>query len=183
MTAPDPYLPGLTDVRSRVTSRSGGQGVVRAPYATSRFGSATRGEVLGGGDATSPVPEVLDPDRLHITFGGSPEDRYGRGMAGEWRAAVGKATWPTRFTPAARLATILPRPLLRLRGLVDVALPHRDRKHPRRDREPTSPLITTSNDLFATFLDETMTYSSALFDESRPWPNRPCARPKAVKRD
>ena len=55
MTALDPYLPGLTDVRSRVTrGRVAKALVARAvrdlPVRVRYHG----GEVLGGGDATSP---------------------------------------------------------------------------------------------------------------------------------
>ena len=77
---PDPYLPGLTDVRlaghlavgwpRRWSARAVRDLPVRV--------RAPGGEVLGGGDATSPVPEVpRDPDRLASSAGGSPEDRSG----------------------------------------------------------------------------------------------------------
>jgi len=82
MTALDPYLPGLTDVRSRVT---------RGRVAKALFARAVRdlpvrvrypgGEVLGGGDATSPVLEVLDPDRLHRRLEAHPKIGLGEGSS------------------------------------------------------------------------------------------------------
>lgn len=171
MTALDPYLPGLTDVRSRVTrGRVAKALVARAVRDLPVRVRYPGGEVLGGGDATSPVLEVLDPDRLHRRLEAHPKIGLGEGyMAGEWRAEVGSDLADALTPFAARLATILPRPLLRLRGLVDVALPHRDRNTREGSRANIAAHCDLSNDLFATFLDETMTYSSALFDESRPW--------------
>jgi cyclopropane-fatty-acyl-phospholipid synthase len=51
---------------------------------------------------------------------------------------------------------------------VDQRLPHRDRKTPTRARENIRAHYDLSNELFGTFLDPTMTYSSALFDPGRP---------------
>ena len=86
-------------------------------------------------------------------------------MAGDWTTddLVGV------LTPfAARAATLVPRPLQTLRALV---LP----KHPAAEENTTSNTRSNiarhydlSNHLFATFLDETMTYSSALFDSPSP---------------
>lgn len=81
-------------------------------------------------------------------------------MAGDWSTddLVGV------LTPfASRVARLVPRPLQALRPLV---LP----KHPAEEENTTANTRSNiarhydlSNELFATFLDETMTYSSALF--------------------
>ncbi|HXH79082.1 class I SAM-dependent methyltransferase [Nocardioides sp.] len=68
--------------------------------------------------------------------------------------------------PAARIATLIPEPLQRARTLVT----HRTPGHHRGTTDNTQANIShhydLSNELFALFLDETLSYSSALFDTS-----------------
>ncbi|GMA21812.1 SAM-dependent methyltransferase [Arsenicicoccus piscis] len=74
------------------------------------------------------------------------------------------------FAPFARtLATALPRPVLALRRLVDRAIPdeHRNTRHGARANIEAH--YDLSNDLFAAFLDPSLSYSSALFDPERPF--------------
>ena len=83
-------------------------------------------------------------------------------MAGDWTTddLVGV------LTPfAARAATLVPRPLQTLRALVLPKHPAAEENTTRNTRSNISRHYDLSNHLFATFLDETMTYSSALFDE------------------
>ena len=62
----------------------------------------------------------------------------------------------------------MPKPLLSLRGLVDRAIPRHQRNTLEGSRSNISAHYDLSNDLFAAFLDPSMSYSSALFDPSRP---------------
>ena len=68
--------------------------------------------------------------------------------------------------PAARIATLIPEPLQRARAIVT----HRTPGHQRSTEDNTQANIShhydLSNELFALFLDDTLSYSSALFDTS-----------------
>ena len=91
-----------------------------------------------------------------------------RSMAGDWQAGPGTdlADLLTRF--AARLATLVPAPLQKLRTLADKRVPADHENTPDGARRNIAAHYDLSNDLFACFLDPTMTYSSAWFDESEP---------------
>lgn len=83
-------------------------------------------------------------------------------MAGDWACADPAAV----LTPfAAAAATLVPRPLQWLRPFVVAEHPADERNSEEHTRTNVSRHYDLSNDLFALFLDETMTYSSALFDE------------------
>ena len=85
-------------------------------------------------------------------------------MAGDWRAAPGTDLAEALMPFAARMGRLVPKPLLSLRGLVDRAIPRHQRNTLEGSRSNISAHYDLSNDLFATFLDPSMSYSSALFD-------------------
>ena len=66
------------------------------------------------------------------------------------------------------MGRLVPKPLLSLRGLVDRAIPRQQRNTLEGSRSNISAHYDLSNELFAAFLDPSMTYSSALFDATRP---------------
>ena len=68
--------------------------------------------------------------------------------------------------PAARMSTLVPEPLQRLRALVTPRLPSHQRSTEANSQANISHHYDLSNELFALFLDETLSYSSALFDTS-----------------
>jgi cyclopropane-fatty-acyl-phospholipid synthase len=68
--------------------------------------------------------------------------------------------------PASRIATLVPAPLQKLRGLVTHRTPHHQRSTEANSRANIAHHYDLSNELFALFLDETLSYSSALFDTS-----------------
>ena len=81
-------------------------------------------------------------------------------MAGEWDADDLAAT----LTPfAARMGTLVPAWMQRLRRWYLRYHPEHVRNTPERARDNVSHHYDLSNELFALFLDESMTYSSALF--------------------
>lgn len=82
-------------------------------------------------------------------------------MAGDWTAPDPVAVL-TQF--AARIDTLIPAPLQRLRRLVLPGHPVSERNTENNTRSNISRHYDLSNEMFASFLDETMTYSSALFD-------------------
>jgi cyclopropane-fatty-acyl-phospholipid synthase len=128
------------------------------------------GTVRGGGGAQSPTLELVDPAALFDRMGHHPKIGLGEAyMAGDWRAVEGTDLAQLLTPFAERMSTVLPTSLLRLRGVVDRPLPQWQRNTPSGSRNNISAHYDLSNDLFARFLDETMTYSSALFDNSTPF--------------
>jgi cyclopropane-fatty-acyl-phospholipid synthase len=127
------------------------------------------GRVLGGGSGTSPEFKLLRPHAFFARLGRDAKVGFGEAyMAGDWRAGAGTdlADLLTRF--AARLATLVPAPLQKLRALADKRVPAGHENTPDGARRNIAAHYDLSNDLFACFLDPTMTYSAAWFDESEP---------------
>jgi cyclopropane-fatty-acyl-phospholipid synthase len=126
--------------------------------------------VRGGGGPHSPALSVLRPAALFDRMGHHPKIGLGEAyMAGDWRAAVGTDLADLLTPFAGRLSTIVPKPLMRLRAVVDRPMPHQQRNTVTGSRDNVHAHYDLSNDLFARFLDETMTYSSGLFDDSLPF--------------
>ncbi|MFJ6062234.1 class I SAM-dependent methyltransferase [Streptomyces tendae] len=116
------------------------------------------GETVGLG---GPLVEVRDPDAFHGRIGAQGLIGFGESyMAGEWDAPdlVGALT-----VLAANAAELVPAPLQRLRGLWHQRRPAARRNTPEGARDNISSHYDLSNDLFALFLDDTLSYSSAVF--------------------
>ncbi|KPI07519.1 Cyclopropane-fatty-acyl-phospholipid synthase [Actinobacteria bacterium OK074] len=123
---------------------------VRARFA----GSADVG--LGG-----PLLEVRDPAAFHARVGTAGLVGFGESyMAGEWDAPDLVAALTVL---AGHAAELIPAPLQRLRGLWAPRHPHHERNTPDGSRANISRHYDLSNDLFALFLDDTLTYSAAVF--------------------
>ncbi|MCS0605856.1 cyclopropane-fatty-acyl-phospholipid synthase family protein [Streptomyces sp. LP11] len=124
-----------------------------------RFGDGDGdGEPVGRG---GPVLEVRDPDAFHARIGTGGLVGFGESyMAGEWDAPdlVGALT-----VLAAHAAELVPAPLQRLRGLWAPRHPGAERNTPDGSRSNISRHYDLSNDLFALFLDDTLSYSAAVF--------------------
>lgn len=126
------------------------------------------GTVLGA--ASGPGPRLLlhRPDAFAARIAADGLIGFGEAyMAGDWSAPDLAAVLTVL---AGRIGVLIPAPLQRLRA---VLLP----RHPRRQRGTRSGARANiahhydlSNELFGLFLDETMTYSSALFDALEPAP-------------
>jgi cyclopropane-fatty-acyl-phospholipid synthase len=127
------------------------------------------GSEVGGGGPDAPVLEVVRPQALYRRLEAHPKIGLGEAyMAGDWRAAPGTDLAEALMPFAARMGRLVPKPLLSLRGLVDRAIPQSMRNTLEGSRSNISAHYDLSNDLFALFLDPSMSYSSALFDPSRP---------------
>ncbi len=127
------------------------------------------GTEVGGGDADSPTLEVVRPGSLFRRLEAHPKIGLGEAyMAGDWHAAPGTDLAEALMPFAARMGRLLPKPLLSLRGVVDRAIPRHQRNTLEGSRTNISAHYDLSNDLFAAFLDPSMSYSSALFDPARP---------------
>ncbi len=127
------------------------------------------GRVLGGGSAASPEFQLLRPHAFFARLGRDAKIGFGEAyMAGDWRSGPGTDLADLLTPFAARLATLVPAPLRKLRALADKRVPADHENTPDGARSNIAAHYDLSNDLFASFLDPTMTYSAAWFDESEP---------------
>lgn len=111
---------------------------------------------LGG-----PLLEVRDPAAFHARVGTGGLVGFGESyMAGEWDAPDPVAVLTVL---AAHAAGLVPAPLQRLRRWWAPRHPRDERNTPDGSRANISRHYDLSNDLFALFLDDTLTYSSAVF--------------------
>lgn len=121
------------------------------------------GTVIGGGDAKSPALQIRQPDALARRIGRHGLIGFGESyMAGEWSSDDLTAALTVL---AESVAELVPKWLHWLRPVAPAFQPvWRD---PGRDqaRRNVAEHYDLSNDLFAEFLDETLTYSCALFDD------------------
>ncbi|MFX4292363.1 class I SAM-dependent methyltransferase [Streptomyces bohaiensis] len=116
------------------------------------------GRRLGTG---GPVLEIRDPDAFLRRVGTSGTIGFGESyMAGEWDAPDLVAVLTVI---ADHAATLVPGPLQRLRRLWAPGQPVSGRNTPSASRENIGRHYDLSNDLFGLFLDETLSYSSAVF--------------------
>ncbi|MPY33829.1 class I SAM-dependent methyltransferase [Streptomyces adustus] len=108
-----------------------------------------------------PLLEIHAPRAFHARIGARGLIGFGESyMAGEWDAPdlAGALT-----VLAAHAADLIPAPLQRLRGLWAPRQPGARRNTPEGARANIGHHYDLSNDLFALFLDDTLTYSSAVF--------------------
>ncbi|NEB00398.1 class I SAM-dependent methyltransferase [Streptomyces sp. SID13726] len=118
---------------------------------------AGAGDLGGGG----PLMEVRDPAAFHARVGTHGLVGFGESyMAGEWDAPDLVAVLTVL---AGHAAELIPAPLQRLRGLWAPRHPSAERNTPDGSRTNIGRHYDLSNDLFALFLDDTLTYSAAVF--------------------
>ncbi|NHN56144.1 class I SAM-dependent methyltransferase [Calidifontibacter sp. DB0510] len=142
------------------------------------------GREVGGGGPDAPVLQLVRPRAVFQRLEAHPKIGLGEAyMAGDWTAADGTDLAQLLMPFAARLSTILPRPLMRMRAIVDRALPAAQRNTLTGSRANIEAHYDLSNDLFAAFLDETMTYSSAWFAGDTPWEQQSLAEAQRRKID
>jgi len=133
-------------------------------HATARSGVRVRtGSAAPAADDGAPVLELRDPDAFHRRLAAGGLIGFGESyMAGEWDSPDLVALL-TRL--AADYENLVPRPLQPLRHVTLPRRPASDRNTRAGSRRHISHHYDLSNDLFGLFLDRTMTYSSALFEE------------------
>jgi cyclopropane-fatty-acyl-phospholipid synthase len=119
------------------------------------------GRDIGGGTAADPAMILIRPWALHRRLGAGGLIGFGEAyLAGDWTTPDLPAVL-TVF--CRRMATLVPPPLQRLRDVAVRRRPHGDRGTISNARNNISRHYDLSNDLFMLFLDETLTYSAALF--------------------
>ncbi|CAM3137958.1 class I SAM-dependent methyltransferase [Tsukamurella hominis] len=120
-------------------------------------------EILAAGAPAPAGPAIVlhAPDAVHRRIGTSRLIGFGEAyVAGEWDSPDLVAALTAL---AERMPELVPRWLQSLRRLAAVARPRTELGTPDHVRDNVSHHYDLSNELFATFLDETLTYSSALF--------------------
>lgn len=144
-------------VRARIAKRALGR-ILRKVPVTVRMAT---GEEYGAGGP--PSIEVTRPEPFLARLAASPMIGLGESyMAGEWRAAPG-ADLADALTPfAERLTDLVPASFYRLRHAVLPRGLNPENTVPGA-RENIERHYDLSNDMFAAFLDRTLSYSSALF--------------------
>ena len=118
-----------------------------------------RRQVLG---LDGPAMTVRRPDEFYARLGRHGLIGFGEAyLTGAWEAddLAGFLT-----VLAADLPTLIPAPLQKARALVVPRPPRAQRSTSANSRDNIAHHYDLSNDLFATFLDPTLSYSSALFD-------------------
>ncbi len=125
------------------------------------------GEMYGEGGAAL---EITEPDAFFSRLGASPMIGLGESyMAGEWSAAPGTDLADALTPFAERLTDLVPPALYRLRhAVLPRGLNPENTKHGARQNIERH--YDLSNEMFASFLDPTLSYSSALFESLDPAP-------------
>ena len=123
------------------------------------------GTRVGAGADNDPLMVIHRPHEFFARLGNDGKIGFGEAyMAGDWDAAPGTDLADLLTPFAANVATLVPPSLQRLRRLVERRQPASEQATISQARENISRHYDLSNDLFATFLDESLSYSSALFE-------------------
>ncbi|MEP7055128.1 MAG: cyclopropane-fatty-acyl-phospholipid synthase family protein [Actinomycetota bacterium] len=125
------------------------------------------GASIGAGSEDSPAFEIVRPRAFFARLGRDTKIGFGEAyMAGDWRAGPGTDLADLLAPFATRLTSLVPEPLQRLRTIVDKRVPPSQENTPDGSRRNIHAHYDLSNELFAAFLDPTMSYSAAWFDDS-----------------
>ncbi|MFE9908869.1 class I SAM-dependent methyltransferase [Streptomyces clavifer] len=147
-------LPRASGARTAVAERLVRRALARLPL---RVRLADRDSIGLGG----PLMVIREPDAFFRRLGAGGLIGFGESyMAGEWESPdlVGVLT-----VLAGNAAGLVPAPLQKLRRLWALRQPAAQANTPEGSRDNISHHYDLSNDLFALFLDETLTYSAAVF--------------------
>lgn len=124
---------------------------------------------MRSGPTNLPQIALHRPDAFYRRVAAQPKIGIGEAYtAGDWSAAAGTDLADALAPFAEQLTTLLPQWLLRLRHLVDQPIPVNQRGSREHTQGNIAAHYDLSNEMFAAFLDPTLTYSSALFDATRP---------------
>jgi cyclopropane-fatty-acyl-phospholipid synthase len=147
-----------TPVRAAVARRIFRHAVGRIPLRVVEAG----GRSYGGGTSADPVLRLVRPASFFHRVGATGTIGFGEAyMAGDW-TADDLAGVLSSF--AANMRELVPAMFHRLRHAVLRRQPEHEDNTVEGARENIHRHYDLSNDLFKTFLDESLTYSSAVFD-------------------
>lgn len=120
-------------------------------------------------DRNKPRIDLHRPGAFYARLADSPKIGIGEGYtAGDWSAADGSDLADVLAPFAERLASLLPDWLVRMRRLVDQPIPDDQQGAVEHTQDNIAAHYDLSNEMFAAFLDPSMSYSSAMFDPERP---------------
>lgn len=147
--------------------------LARLPLRVETAGEPTRNgrAASDGGDRSAPTLRIDRPKEFFRRVGADGLIGFGESyMAGDWGSddLVGLLT-----VLARRVGTLVPAPLRRLRAVWEHRRPAESRNTPQGARNNIRHHYDLSNAFFALFLDETMSYSGALFDSVPDAPDVP----------
>lgn len=125
------------------------------------------GSSWGAGRPGDPEMRIVRPKAFFARLGADTKIGFGEAyMAGDWTAGADTDLAELLAPFAERMAAIVPVPLQKFRVFVDEKLPHHQRNSVEGSRKNIEAHYDLSNDLFAQFLDPTMSYSSAWFESA-----------------
>jgi len=152
-------------------------------------------QIWGAGGPQAPSMQVLRPDDFFARIGAGGLIGFGEAyLARDWVTGPAQPDRPDPLVElltvfAAELPRLVPPALQRLRRFAVRHQPKAEENTPGGSRSNISRHYDLSNDLFATFLDPTLTYSAAIFD--RPpdapapiaaWDELPAAQARKIDR-
>ena len=155
---PDPAWPDLARVPSGARAR------LLAPGARLLFERVVRRLGISAGPYAGADLVLHRPEEFYTRLGADGLIGFGEAyLTGAWEAddLAGVLT-----TMCRRMDTLVPAWLQRLRTAYVARPPRTERNSEANTRDNIAHHYDLSNDLFATFLDPTLSYSSALFDAS-----------------
>jgi cyclopropane-fatty-acyl-phospholipid synthase len=121
--------------------------------------------ILGNGGASAPVMRLVRPAAFYARLGADAKIGFGEAyMTGDWTTGPDTDLADLLSAFAARLTRLVHPALQRLRYLVERTQPAHEENSKQNSRSNISRHYDLSNELFESFLDETMTYSSAWFE-------------------
>jgi cyclopropane-fatty-acyl-phospholipid synthase len=114
------------------------------------------------GSRSGPVLEIINPDAFFARLGRGGKIGFGEAyMAGDWDAPC---LVNLLEAMARQIDNLVPRRIQWVRRLYESRHPEDEENDREGSRRNVARHYDLSNELFATFLDESLTYSSALFD-------------------
>jgi len=151
------------------------RGAVRARIAESLFKRAVAslpvrvvhpdGTVLGSGGKNDPVLRMVRPANVYNRLGADAKIGFGEAyMTGDWTTGPDTDLADLLAAFAARITRLVHPALQRLRHVAERTQPMGEVNTKENSRHNISRHYDLSNELFETFLDETMTYSSGWFE-------------------
>ncbi|MEV4947334.1 cyclopropane-fatty-acyl-phospholipid synthase family protein [Streptomyces sp. NPDC053755] len=154
-------LPRASALRTAVARRLVERAFTRLPLRIRHAAAGRHVTAIPRQDGGAPVLTLHDPDAFHRRVGADGLIGFGESyMAGEWDSddLAGVLT-----VLAAHVDDLVPAPLRRLRNTWVRRRPEHHRNTPEGARDNVHRHYDLSNELFALFLDASMTYSSAVF--------------------
>jgi cyclopropane-fatty-acyl-phospholipid synthase len=145
------------------------------------------GSVIGATDPMVPSMVIHQPDALARRIGRHGLIGFGESyMAGEWSCKSPQDLTLLLTVFGKSMADLVPRSLQWLRPIAPAFRPRWRSSNREQARRNVAEHYDLSNELFAEFLDDTMTYSCALFDQlparTPKWPDLATAQRRKIDR-